>query len=55
VGQGASFLFAFDGEDEAEKALDRVRAAGGRIHSLVSRRRSLEDLVVEESRREARR
>jgi ABC-2 type transport system ATP-binding protein len=55
VGQGAQFLFAFDCEDEAEKALDRVRAGGGRVRSLVSRRRSLEDLVVEESRRGGRR
>jgi ABC-2 type transport system ATP-binding protein len=48
--QGASFHFEFGEESSAEKALDQVRAAGGRICSLVPRRRSLEDLMVELSR-----
>jgi ABC-2 type transport system ATP-binding protein len=51
--QGARFHFEFSEESSAEKALDQVRAAGGRIHSLVPRRRSLEDLMVELSREEA--
>ena len=49
VAQGARHLFEFSGEDTAEKALDRVREAGGRIASLVPTRRSLEDLVIERS------
>jgi ABC-2 type transport system ATP-binding protein len=48
--QGPRFLFVFDDEASAEKALDRIRAAGGRIRSLVPRRRSLEDLMVELAR-----
>ena len=52
VVQGARFLFEFDDESEAEKALDRLRSAGGRIRSLVPRRRSLEDLFVEEAKKE---
>jgi ABC-2 type transport system ATP-binding protein len=51
VAQGARFLFEYGSDDQAEKALDRVRAAGGRIRALVSRRRSLEDVMVEETRR----
>jgi len=46
VVQGPRFLFELQDEDQAEKALERVRAAGGRIRSLVPRRRSLEDLLV---------
>jgi ABC-2 type transport system ATP-binding protein len=53
VAQGSRFLFEFETESEAEKALDEVRAAGGRIHSITPRRRSLEDLMIEEARREA--
>ena len=49
VARGARHLFEFSGEDTAEKALDRIRGAGGRISSLVPARRSLEDLVVERS------
>jgi hypothetical protein len=30
-----------------------VRAAGGRVRSLVPRRRSLEDLLVADARKEA--
>ncbi len=52
VAQGARFQFDFDSEDKAEKALDRVRAAGGRVCALLPRRRSLEELLVEDSRRE---
>jgi ABC-2 type transport system ATP-binding protein len=52
--QGPRFHFEFGEESSAEKALDQVRAAGGRIQSLVPRRRSLEDLMVELSREEAR-
>ncbi|MCH6562385.1 MAG: ABC transporter ATP-binding protein [Myxococcales bacterium] len=50
--QGSRFLFEFDDEAEAEKALDWIRSEGGRIRSLVPRRRSLEDLFVEEAKRE---
>ena len=52
VAQGARFLFEFADEDAAEKALDCVRTAGGRVHGFHSRRRSLEDIVVREARRE---
>jgi ABC-2 type transport system ATP-binding protein len=45
--QGQRFLFEFGGEDEAEKALDLVRANGGRIRSLSPKRKSLEDLLLE--------
>ncbi len=47
VVQGPRFLFEFAVEDEAELALDRVRAAKGRIRSFLPRRKSLEDLLVE--------
>jgi len=47
VAQGPRFLFEFAVEDEAEQALDRVRAAKGRVRSFLPRRRSLEDLLVE--------
>ncbi len=46
VVQGPRFLFEFADEAEAEKALDRVREASGRVRSLVPKRRSLEDLLV---------
>jgi len=46
VAQGGRFLFQFADEAAAEKALDRVREQGGRVRSLVPRRRSLEDLLV---------
>jgi ABC-2 type transport system ATP-binding protein len=52
VVQGSRFLFEFGDESEAEKAVDRVREARGQIRSLVPRRRSLEDLFVEEARKE---
>ncbi len=52
VVQGARFLFEFGDEAQAEKALDEVREARGRIRSLVPRRRSLEDLFVAEARKE---
>ncbi len=45
--QGPRFLFDFGSESEAEKALDEVREAGGKVRSLSPRRRSLEDLLVE--------
>jgi len=54
VVQGPRFLFEFADEQEAEKALDRMRDAQGRIRSLVPRRRSLEDLFVEETKKETR-
>jgi ABC-2 type transport system ATP-binding protein len=54
VVQGPRFLFEFDSEADAEKALDRVRESGGRIRSLVPKRRSLEDLLVEGVRQETR-
>ncbi len=53
VVQGSRFLFDFDDESEAEKALDRFRSEGGRIRSLVPHRRSLEDLFVEEAKKES--
>ncbi|MFQ5513074.1 MAG: ABC transporter ATP-binding protein [Myxococcota bacterium] len=53
VVQGPRFLFELAAEDEAEKALDRVREVHGRVRSFMPRRRSLEDLFVEEARREA--
>jgi ABC-2 type transport system ATP-binding protein len=52
VVQGPRFLFEFGDESEAEKALDRMRSGQGRIRSLVPRRRSLEDLFVEEAKKE---
>jgi ABC-2 type transport system ATP-binding protein len=45
--QGTRFLFEFGDESAAEKALDRVRASGGRIRSFVPKRKSLEDLLLE--------
>jgi ABC-2 type transport system ATP-binding protein len=51
VVQGPRFLFEFGDENQAEKALDRVRSERGRIRSLVPRRRSLEDLLVQGARR----
>jgi len=45
--QGTRFLFDFGDESAAEKALDRVRASGGRIRSFVPKRKSLEDLLLE--------
>ncbi len=54
VVQGNRFLFEFGDESAAEKALDRVRAGGGRVRSLVPKRRSLEDLLMEGLREEAR-
>jgi len=45
--QGGRFLFEFADESSAEKALDRVRADGGRIRSFVPKRKSLEDLLLE--------
>jgi ABC-2 type transport system ATP-binding protein len=45
--QGTRFLFEFSDESAAEKALDRVRASGGRIRSFVPKRKSLEDLLLE--------
>ena len=51
VVQGSRFLFDFDDESEAEKMLDRFRSVGVRIRSLVPRRRSLEDLFVEEAKK----
>src|SRR5262249_5707027 len=47
VVQGSRFLFEFAGETDGEKALDRVREAGGRIRSFVPKRKSLEDLLLE--------
>jgi ABC-2 type transport system ATP-binding protein len=55
VVQGTRFLFEFGDETVAEKALDRVRACGGRVRSLVPKRRSLEDLLMEGLREEAKR
>jgi ABC-2 type transport system ATP-binding protein len=46
VPQGARFLFDFAEAADAEKALDLVRERGGRVRSLVPKRRSLEDLML---------
>jgi ABC-2 type transport system ATP-binding protein len=54
VAQGSRFLFEFEGEASAEKALDRIRAEGGHVRSLTPRRKSLEDLLLEEARKEER-
>jgi len=51
--QGSRFLFEFGDEAAAEKALDNVRSSGGRVRSLVPKRRSLEDLLLEGLRKEA--
>lgn len=53
VTQGSRFLFEFYDESSAEKVLSRTLEAKGRVRSLVPRRRSLEDLFVEEARKEA--
>jgi ABC-2 type transport system ATP-binding protein len=45
--QGQRFLFEFGAEEDAEKALDAVRAGGGRVRSLEPKRKSLEDLLLE--------
>jgi ABC-2 type transport system ATP-binding protein len=54
VVQGPRFLFELSDEAQAEKALDRVRSRGGRVRSLAPRRRSLEDLLIHDMRREGR-
>jgi ABC-2 type transport system ATP-binding protein len=52
VAQGGRFLFQLADEAAAEKALDRVREEGGRVRSLMPRRRSLEDLLVADMEKE---
>ena len=52
VVQGSRFLFELADESEAEKALDKVRGAGGRVRSLMPRRRRLEDVLVRYIERE---
>jgi ABC-2 type transport system ATP-binding protein len=52
VAQGSRFLFELADESEAEKALDLVRSAGGRVRSLVPRRRRLEDVLLRYVERE---
>ncbi len=54
VVQGPRFLFEVDDENDAEKMLEQVRESRGRVRSLVPRRRSLEDLLVEDVAREGR-
>lgn len=46
VPQGGRFLFDFAQAQEAEKALDTVLRQGGRVRSLLPKRRSLEDLMI---------
>jgi ABC-2 type transport system ATP-binding protein len=46
VVQGGRFLFDFDDEAQADKVISRLREGGGKLRSLVPRRRSLEDLLV---------
>jgi ABC-2 type transport system ATP-binding protein len=53
VVQSGRFLFQFLDEALAEKALEAVRDCGGRVRSLVPRRRNLEDLLVSDIRRES--
>jgi len=53
VPQGPRFLFDFAEAADAEKALDLVRERGGRVRSLVPKRRSLEDLMVSKMHKEA--
>ena len=55
VSQGSRFLFEFSDEAQAEKAVDSVRNANGRLRSLVPRRRSLEELMVAGMERERQR
>jgi ABC-2 type transport system ATP-binding protein len=52
VSQGSRFLFEYADEAQAEKAVDSVRSADGRLRSLVPRRRSLEELMVADIERE---
>ena len=52
VSQGSRFLFEYPDEAQAEKAVDAVRNANGRLRSLVPRRRSLEELMVADIERE---
>src|SRR5262245_13741621 len=54
VVQGERFLFEFDDESLAEKVLARLREGGARLRSLVPRRRSLEDLLLEDVAKEKR-
>ena len=54
VVQGGRFSFDMVDENAAEKALDQVRNAGGRVRSLVPRRRSLEDLLIQDIAKEGR-
>jgi ABC-2 type transport system ATP-binding protein len=54
VVQGKRFQFDFGAEAEVDKALDRVRAMGGRVRSLSPHRRSLEDLLLEGLRSQSR-
>ncbi len=54
VAQGSRHQFDFDDEAAAEKALDRVRAVGGRVRSLVPRRKSLEDVFLARAGRDSR-
>jgi len=53
VPQGGRFLFDFAHVTDAEKALEQVRESGGRIRSLVPRRRSLEDVMVSKMQKES--
>jgi ABC-2 type transport system ATP-binding protein len=46
VVQGGRFLFDLDDETQADKIITRLREGGGKLRSLVPRRRSLEDLLV---------
>jgi ABC-2 type transport system ATP-binding protein len=54
VVQGGRFLFEMPDEAQAEKALDEIRASGGRVRSLMPRRKSLEDLLVQDIEQEHR-
>jgi ABC-2 type transport system ATP-binding protein len=52
VPQGTRFLFDYAQAADAEKAFDRVRERGGRIRSLVPKRRTLEDLMFPGAKKE---
>jgi hypothetical protein len=54
VVQGPRFLFEIEEEALADKMVERLRESGGRLRSLVPRRRSLEDLLVDGIAREGR-
>ncbi len=51
ITQGPRFLLEFEDEASAQRVLERTLEAKGHVRSLVPRRRSLEDLFVEEAKK----